>query len=76
MFGTLIFVSMETITSHTCLWVVRKNLNFHYESVVGWFLWALVVLVGSSQVLELFSLMCFRFWLENMGEKRQIYRSR
>ena len=24
---TLIFISMETITSHTCLWVVRKNLS-------------------------------------------------
>ena len=51
--------------------VVRKKPNFHYESVVGWFLWALVVLVGSSQVLELFSLMCFGFWLEITGEKRQ-----
>ena len=44
--------------------VVRKKPNFHYESVVGWFLWGLVVLVGSSQVLELFSLMCFGFCLE------------
>ena len=31
-----------------------------------------MVLVGSSQVLELFSLMCFGFWLEITGEKRQI----
>ena len=30
-----------------------------------------MVLVGSSQVLELFSLMCFGFWLEIMGEKGQ-----
>ena len=45
--------------------------NFHYESVVGWFSWALVVLVGSSQVWELFSLMCFGFWLEISGENRQ-----
>ena len=29
-----------------------------------------MVLVGSSQVLELFSLMCFGFWLEIKGEKR------
>ena len=33
-------------------------------------LWALVVLVGIGQVWELFSLMCFRFWLEISGEKR------
>ena len=59
---------METITSPTYLRVVRKNPNFHYESVVGWFLCALVVLVGSSQVWELFSFMCFRFWLEISGE--------
>ena len=26
-FGTLVFVSMETIRSPTCLWVVRKNLT-------------------------------------------------
>ena len=31
-----------------------------------------MVLVGSSQVLELFFLMCFGFWLEITGEKRQI----
>ena len=44
--------------------------NFHYESVVRWFSWALVVLVGSSQVWELFSLMCFGFWLEIFCENR------
>ena len=47
--------------------------NFNYESVVGWFLWALVVLVGLSQVWKLFSLVCFGFWLEISGEKRQTY---
>ena len=60
-FGTLIFVSMETITSHTCLWIVRKNLS----SIMK------VLLVGSSQVFELFSFMCFGFWLEITGEKGQ-----
>ena len=45
--------------------------NFYYESVVGWFFLALVVLVGSSQVWELFSLMCFGFWLKISGENRQ-----
>ena len=50
---------METITSH--VYGLLGKTNFHYESVVGWFLWALVVLVGSSQVLELFYLMCFGF---------------
>ena len=38
-----------------------------------------MALVGSSQVLELFSLMCFGFWLEITGEKRQTchcYRNR
>ena len=29
-----------------------------------------MVLVGSSQVLDLFSLMCFGFWLKITGEKR------
>ena len=62
---------METITSPTCLWVVRKNLTSIMKVVVGCFLWALVVLVGSSQVWELFSLMCFGFWLEISDEKRQ-----
>ena len=54
----------------------KENPNFHYESVVGWFLWASVVLVGSSQILELFSLMCFGFWFKITGESRQIWRNR
>ena len=58
---------MKTVTSPTCLWVVRKKPNFHFESVVDWFLWAFVVLVGSSQVLKLFSFMWFGFWLEISG---------
>ena len=60
---------METITSR--VYGLLAKTNFHYESVVGWFLWALVVLVGSSQVLELFYLMCFGFWLEITSEMRQ-----
>ena len=84
-FGTLIFVSIE-------LWYgtymygnyhkpylfmgCQEKPNFHYESVVGWFLWALVVLIGSSQVLELFSFMCFGFWLEISSEKWQTCRNR
>ena len=32
----------------------QEKPNFHYESVVRWFLWALVVLVRSGQVWELF----------------------
>ena len=64
---------METFTSPTCLWVFRKNLTSIMKVLlVGWFLWALVVLVGSSQVWELFSLMCFGFWLEISDKKRQI----
>ena len=34
-----------------------------------------MVLVGSSQVLELFSLIFFGFWLEITGEKRKICRN-
>ena len=62
---------METITSPTCLWVVRKNLTSIMKVLLVGFLWALVVLVGSIQVWELFSFMGFGFWLEISGEKRQ-----
>ena len=34
-----------------------------------------MVLVGSSQVLKLFSLMCFGFWLEITGEEANLQKS-
>ena len=59
---------METITSHTCLWLVRKNLT----SIMKVLLLVFVGFSGFGWFKSCFGAVFFDvFWLEITDEKRQ-----
>ena len=45
---------------------LTAEVKLHWANII-------MILVGSSQVWEMFSLMCFEFWLEISGEEKTYF---